>query len=137
MMRQYLGPQCQTKDTDMITINKLLTMPADSDMTTSPTEPAVSYNQLEWNGVKTVPTTLSSQYYLIFGNVTTNDGTWYLNSLGMNFVPSLLRNSKKYHRKETSLEAGRDFVRRELGKVNRSLRFGIYTVADNQSLLVC
>ena len=34
---------------------------------------------------------------------------------------------ERYHRKETSLEAGCDIIRRELGKVNRLLCFGEYT----------
>ena len=47
--------------------------------------------------------------------------------LGNEFCTLLSQEFKRYRRKEASLEAGRDVIRRELGKVNRLLRFGEYT----------
>ena len=47
--------------------------------------------------------------------------------LGNEFCTLLSQEFEKYHRKEASLEAGRDVIRRELGKVNRLMRFGEYT----------
>jgi hypothetical protein len=52
-----------------------------------------------------------------------NDGVL----LGNEFCTLFSQEVKKYRRKEASLEAGRDVIRRELGKVNRLLRFGEYT----------
>ena len=47
--------------------------------------------------------------------------------LGNEFCTLLSQEFERYRKKETHLEAGRDVVRRELGKVNRLLRFGKYT----------
>ena len=50
-----------------------------------------------------------------------------LEQLGNEFCTLFAEEFERYHRKEMSLEAGRDIIRRELGKVNRLLRFGEYT----------
>ena len=50
--------------------------------------------------------------------------------LGNEFCTLFTEEFKRYHRKETSLEARRDIIRRELGKVNRLLRFGEYTLIE-------
>ena len=47
--------------------------------------------------------------------------------LGNEFGTLFSQEFQRYHRNEASLEAGRDVIRRELGKVNRLLRFGEYT----------
>jgi hypothetical protein len=47
--------------------------------------------------------------------------------LGNEFCTLLSQEFERQRRKETSLEAGRDVVRRELGKANGLLRFGEYT----------
>ena len=51
--------------------------------------------------------------------------------LGNEFCILFSQEFERYCRKETSLEAGRDVIRRELGKVNRSLRFGEYTSIEH------
>ena len=50
-----------------------------------------------------------------------------LKQLGNEFCTLFAEEFERYCRKETSLEAGRDIIRRELGKVNRLLHFGEYT----------
>ena len=68
--------------------------------------------------------------FTIIFNVWQRDYTqWNLafEQLGIEFCTLLSRELEKYCRKETSLEAGRDVIRRELSKVNRLLRFGAYT----------
>lgn len=47
--------------------------------------------------------------------------------LGNEFCALFAQEFEGYHRKETSLEAGRDIIRRELGKVDRFLHFREYT----------
>jgi hypothetical protein len=46
--------------------------------------------------------------------------------LGNEFCSLFSQEFERYRRKESSLEVGHDVIRRELGKVNRSLRFGEY-----------
>jgi hypothetical protein len=47
--------------------------------------------------------------------------------LGNEFCTLLSQKFEKHRRKEASLEAGRDVICRELGRVNRFFRFGEYT----------
>jgi hypothetical protein len=57
--------------------------------------------------------------------------------LGNEFCNLLAQEFERYSRMETSLEAGRDVVRRELGKANRLLRFGEYTSIEQVCQTIC
>ena len=68
--------------------------------------------------------------FTILFNIWQRDHQWWslvLEQLGNGFCTLFIEEFERYRRKEMSLEAGRDIICRELGKVNRFLHFGEYT----------
>ena len=102
--RQVLAPLSQGikhKQSELITVEKVSTVPKNKrckyDNVIDQVNDTIQLHSgpvgMKWS--ETAACTIqSSWYYLIYGNVTTNNGTLHLNSWGMNFVPSSLRSFK-------------------------------------------